>query len=63
MLGEYQPKPEAMFPGMRGVTERLTRFMADKILCDACKRIELERSAPICLGEQPSRRCQARGYL
>ncbi|MEH1787149.1 MAG: site-specific integrase [Nostoc sp.] len=42
MLGEYQLKPGAMFPGMRGVTERLTRFMADKILRDACKRIGVE---------------------
>ncbi|MHC5824809.1 MAG: tyrosine-type recombinase/integrase [Nostoc sp.] len=42
MLGEYQPPPGAMFPGMRGVTERLTRFMADKILRDACKRIGVE---------------------
>ncbi|MEH2415752.1 tyrosine-type recombinase/integrase [Nostoc sp.] len=42
MLGEYQPKQGAMFPGMRGVTERLTRFMADKILRDACKRIGVE---------------------
>ncbi|MEH2408856.1 MAG: tyrosine-type recombinase/integrase [Nostoc sp.] len=31
-----------MFPGMCGVTERLTRFMADKILRDACKRIGVE---------------------
>ncbi|MEH2433275.1 MAG: hypothetical protein V7K25_03320 [Nostoc sp.] len=29
ILDEYQPKPEAMFPGIRGVTEHLTRFMAD----------------------------------
>jgi integrase/recombinase XerD len=42
MLGEYQLKSGAMFPGMRGVTERLTRFMADKILRDACKRIGVE---------------------
>ncbi len=42
ILDEYQPKPGAMFPGMRGVTERLTRFMADKILRDACKRIGVE---------------------
>ncbi|WP_392477141.1 hypothetical protein [Nostoc sp. C110] len=42
ILGEYQLKPGAMFPGMRGVTERLTRFMADKILRDACKRIGVE---------------------
>ena len=42
-LEEYQPaKPGALFPGMRGVTERLTRFAADKILKDACKRVGLE---------------------
>ena len=31
-----------MFPGMRGKTEHLTRFMADKILREACKRIGVE---------------------
>ena len=42
-LTEYQPPiPGALFPGMRGVTERLTRFAADKILKDACKRVGLE---------------------
>ncbi len=52
-----------MFPGMRGVTERLTRFMADKILRDACKRIGVEGVSTIRLGELLSRRCQALGYL
>ena len=42
ILSEYQFSGEMMFPGMHGVTERLTRFMADKILRDACKRIGLE---------------------
>jgi integrase/recombinase XerD len=42
ILADYQPKIGVMFPGMRGVTERLTRFMADKILRDACKRIGVE---------------------
>ncbi|WP_271760980.1 hypothetical protein [Anabaena sp. CS-542/02] len=42
ILSEYQFLGEMMFPGMHGVTERLTRFMADKILRDACKRIGLE---------------------
>ncbi|MBD6620410.1 site-specific integrase [Komarekiella sp. 'clone 1'] len=42
IMDEYQPKSSVMFPGMRGVTERLTRFMADKILRDACKRIGVE---------------------
>ncbi|HEY9873522.1 MAG TPA: tyrosine-type recombinase/integrase [Candidatus Obscuribacterales bacterium] len=42
-LVEYQPaKPGALFPGMRGVTEHLTRFMADKIIKDACRRVGLE---------------------
>ncbi|WP_234711199.1 tyrosine-type recombinase/integrase [Nostoc punctiforme] len=31
-----------MFPGMRGATERLIRFMVDKISRDACKRIGVE---------------------
>lgn len=38
ILDEYQPKAEAMFPGMSGVTEYLTRLMADNILRDAYKR-------------------------
>lgn len=44
LLAEYEPpkKPGAMFPGMRGKTEHLTRFMADKILREACKRIGVE---------------------
>ena len=42
LLSEYQPPPGAMFPGMRGRTPTLTRFMADKILRDACKRVGLE---------------------
>jgi len=42
-LAEYQPaKPGALFPGMRGVTKHLTRFMADKIIKDACRRVGLE---------------------
>jgi integrase/recombinase XerD len=32
LLAEYQPSPGAMFPGMRGRSLTLTRFMADKIL-------------------------------
>lgn len=35
ILGEYEPKNSAMFPGMRGVTERLTRFMAVKTLASS----------------------------
>jgi len=42
LLAEYQPKPGALFPGMRGISPTLTRFMADKILKDACKRVKLE---------------------
>jgi integrase/recombinase XerD len=41
LLADYQPKPGVLFPGLRGVTERLTRFAADKILRDACKRVGL----------------------
>lgn len=41
LLSEYQPKPGAMFPGMRGISPTLTRFMADKILRDACLRVGL----------------------
>ena len=41
LLADYQPSPGALFPGLRGVTERLTRFAADKILRDACKRVGL----------------------
>jgi integrase/recombinase XerD len=39
LLAEYQPKPGAMFPGMRGRSLTLTRFMADKILKAACDRV------------------------
>lgn len=42
ILAEYHPKKGALFPGMRGVTEHLTRFAADKILKDACKRVGFE---------------------
>jgi integrase/recombinase XerD len=41
LLAEYQPKPGALFPGMRGRTLTLTRFAADKILRDACSRVGL----------------------
>lgn len=41
ILAEYQPLAGALFPGLRGVTERLTRFAADKILRDARKRVGL----------------------
>ena len=41
LLADYHPKPGAMFPGMRGVTQRLTRYAADKILRDAAKRVGL----------------------
>lgn len=36
MLEEYQTKPGALFPGVRGITEHLTRFSADKILKASC---------------------------
>jgi integrase/recombinase XerD len=43
LLAEYQlVKPGALFPGMRGISHSLTRFMADKILKSACKRVGLE---------------------
>jgi integrase/recombinase XerD len=43
LLAEYQPAKEgALFPGMRGISPTLTRFMADKILRDACARVGLE---------------------
>ena len=42
ILEEYQPKPGAIFPGMPGVTQHLSRFAADKILRDACRRIQVE---------------------
>lgn len=41
LLVEYQPKPGALFPGMRGRSPTLTRFMADKILRDACSSVGL----------------------
>lgn len=41
LLADYHPKSGAMFPGMRGVTIRLTRYAADKILRDAAKRVGL----------------------
>lgn len=41
LLADYQPKPGALFPGMRGRSVTLTRFMADKILRDACARVGL----------------------
>ncbi len=42
LLDKYQPLGGALFPGMRGRSLTLTRFMADKILRDACKRVKLE---------------------
>ena len=41
LLAEYQPRSGALFPGRRGMSEHLTRFMADKILKDACARVGL----------------------
>lgn len=42
LLAEYQPaKPGALFPGVRGLTEHLTRYSADKILRAACDRVGL----------------------
>ncbi|WP_066423313.1 site-specific integrase [Anabaena sp. 4-3] len=42
-LKDYQPpRTGALFPGMRGVTQQMTRFSADKILRDACKRVGIE---------------------
>lgn len=41
-LDAYTPKPGPMFPGKRGVTERLTRYAADKVLREAAKRVGLE---------------------
>jgi len=41
LLADYQVLRGALFPGRRGVTERLTRFAADKILKDACDRLGL----------------------
>ncbi len=43
ILEEYQPaRHGALFPGVRGVTEHLTRFSADKILASACDHVGLE---------------------
>ena len=42
LLAEYQPRPGALFPGMRGISPTLTRFAADKILREACQRVGLE---------------------
>lgn len=44
LLAEYQPaKQGLLFPGQLGRNSpTLTRFMADKILRDACKRVGLE---------------------
>ncbi|MUL39444.1 tyrosine-type recombinase/integrase [Gloeocapsopsis dulcis] len=39
LLAEYNPKPGALFPGMRGRSPTLTRFAADKILRDASDRV------------------------
>ena len=41
ILAEYQLKPGPLFPGLRGVTERMTRFTADKVLRNACLRVGL----------------------
>ena len=41
LLAEYPTLPGALFPGMRGRSLTLTRFMADKILKAACDRIGL----------------------
>ena len=42
LLADYQPAlAGALFPGMRGRTLTLTRFMADKILKSACLRVGL----------------------
>ena len=41
ILADYQPSPGALFPGLCGVTERMTRFAADKILRKACLRVGL----------------------
>jgi len=41
LLADYQPSPGALFPGMRGRSLTLTRFMADKILKAACCSVGL----------------------
>jgi integrase/recombinase XerD len=42
LLAEYPTSPGALFPGMRGRSLTLTRFMADKILKAACGRVGLD---------------------
>ena len=42
LLDQYQPSPGALFPGVRGLTQNLTRFSADKILKAAVARVGLE---------------------
>jgi integrase/recombinase XerD len=42
LLAEYPTSLGALFPGMRGRSLTLTRFMADKILKAACGRVGLE---------------------
>ena len=39
LLAKYQPRTGALFPGRRGMSEHLTRFMADKILKAACSSV------------------------
>ena len=41
LLADYQPRTGPLFPGLRGVTERMTRFTADKVLRNACLRVGL----------------------
>ena len=41
LLAEYHPSLGALFPGLRGVTERMTRFTADKVLRKACSSVGL----------------------
>ena len=41
LLAEYPTSAGALFPGMRGRSLTLTRFMADKILKAACDRVGL----------------------
>ena len=42
LLEDYSVSPGALFPGVRGLTEHLTRFAADKILREASRRVGLE---------------------
>ena len=45
ILEDYTPRKtahKALFPGKHGVSEHLSRFMADKILRSACKRIGVD---------------------